>query len=160
METIFKIIKIDTDKKNYLNLLLIGDESESMIDRYLDKCNLYVGFIDNEPIALCATVNVDTEVIEIKNLAVLSKYRQQGYGRSMLEFVENLYSGKTIIIGTGETPSTLRFYKSCGYSYSHRILNFFTDNYPAPIIEENIMLCDMVYLKKALNQLNKPKQIM
>lgn len=32
-----KIIKTDRDKKRYLELLLLGDEQESMIDRYLER---------------------------------------------------------------------------------------------------------------------------
>jgi len=144
----FTIIEVDNDKKKYLPLLLIGDESETMIDRYLDSGTLYVGLFNYKPIAVCVTVNLDPDTVEIKNLAVDAEYRRQGYGRRMLESVETQHSNKKIILGTGETPSTLRFYESCGYSYSHRIPNFFTDNYPAPIVEEGITLRDMIYLEK------------
>lgn len=144
----FIIIVIDGNKKQYLPLLLIGDESESMIDRYLDYGTLFVGFFNGMPIAVCVAVNLEPDVVEIKNLAVEAEFRRQGYGRRMLEHVESQHSNKKIILGTGETPSTLRFYKSCGYSYSHSIPNFFTDNYPASIIEEGITLIDMIYLKK------------
>lgn len=144
----FTIIKVDNDKKQYLPLLLIGDESETMIDRYLDSGTLYVGLFNCKPIAVCVTVNLDPDTVGIKNLAVDAEYRRHGYGRRMLESVETHHSNKKIILGTGETPSTLRFYESCGYSYSHRIPNFFTDNYPAPIVEEGITLRDMIYLKK------------
>ena len=148
----FSITEIDNDKKQYLPLLLIGDESETMIDRYLDNGTLYVGLFNGKPIAVCVTLNLDPNTVEIKNLAVKAEYRRHGYGRRMLEYVEsrhsNVYSNKKIILGTGETPSTLRFYESCGYSYSHRIPNFFTDNYPAPIIEEGVTLRDMIYLEK------------
>ena len=107
-----------------------------------------VGLSNGKPIAVCVTLNLDPNTVEIKNLAVKAEYRRHGYGRRMLEYVESRHSNKKIILGTGETPSTLRFYKSCGYSYSHRIPNFFTDNYPAPIIEEGVTLRDMIYLEK------------
>lgn len=142
----FIITKVDKNKKQYLPLLLIGDESEIMIDRYLDSGTLYVGLFNGKPIAVCVTLNLDPNTVEIKNLAVEEKYRRHGYGHRM--YAESQHSNKKIILGTGETPSTLRFYKSCGYSYSHRIPNFFTDNYPAPIIEEGVTLCDMIYLEK------------
>lgn len=144
----FSITEIDNDKKQYLPLLLIGDESETMIDKYLDSGTLYVGLLEGKPIAVCVAVNLDSDTVEIKNLAVEAEYRRHGYGRRMLEYVESRHSNKKIILGTGETPSTLRFYESCGYSYSHRIPNFFTDNYPAPIIEEGVTLRDMIYLEK------------
>lgn len=144
----FTIVEVNGDKRRYLSLLLIGDESESMIDRYLDSGTLYVGLSGGKPIAVCVAVNLDSDTVEIKNLAVEAEFRRRGYGRLMLEHVESQHPDKRIILGTGETPSTLRFYKSCGYSCSHRIPNFFTDNYPAPIIEEGVTLRDMIYLEK------------
>lgn len=144
----FTIIEVDNNKEQYLPLLLIGDESESMIDRYVDSGTLYIGLFNDKPIAVCVVVNLDSDTVEIKNLAVEAQFRRNGYGRRMLEYIESQYSDKKIILGTGETPSTLRFYKSCGYSYSHRIPNCFTDNYPIPIIEEGVTLRDMIYLEK------------
>lgn len=144
----FHIIEADDNKRRFMPLLLIGDEAECMIERYLDRCNLYVGFINKKAIAVCAATVVDDDTVEVKNLAVAPDFRRQGYGRRMLEHIELQYSGKTIVLGTGETPSTLRFYRSCGFSYSHRIPNFFTDNYPEPIVEEGTTLRDMLYLKK------------
>ena len=66
----------------------------------------------------------------------------------MLEYVEALFPEKIFRLGTGETPSTLRFYHNCGYRYSHRIPDFFTDNYDHAIVEEGVLLKDMVYLRK------------
>ena len=37
-----KIIEVKEDKKQYLDLLLLADEQENMIDRYLDKGKMYV----------------------------------------------------------------------------------------------------------------------
>lgn len=82
------------------------------------------------------------------NLAVVAEHRRHGVGRAMLGHVESLLGGCKFILGTGETPSTLRFYHNCGYTYSHRVPDFFTDNYNHPIIEEGIQLKDMIYLSK------------
>ena len=38
----YHIIKISRNKKQYLNLLLLGDEQETMIDRYLERGDLFV----------------------------------------------------------------------------------------------------------------------
>ena len=37
-----EIRKIDYNKKEYLELLLLADEQESMVDRYLERGDLYV----------------------------------------------------------------------------------------------------------------------
>lgn len=129
-------------------LLLIGDEQQDMVERYLDGSRLFVGFVDGHPSACCAVTMEADDVVEIKNLAVVSELRRKGLGRTMLESVEAMFPGVTLRLGTGETPSTLRFYHRCGYRYSHRIPDFFTLNYDNPIIEEGVRLRDMIYLEK------------
>ena len=37
-----KIVEVKTDKKRYINLLLLADEQEDMIDRYLERGTMYV----------------------------------------------------------------------------------------------------------------------
>lgn len=148
------IRKVEDDKQEFMDLLLIGDGSVDMIVRYLEPGSLHVGSMDNKDIAVIVTVENNDGSVEIKNLAVDAAFRRRGIGRKMLEYVEKLYPDKKIILGTGETPSTLRFYRSCGYRNSHRIPNFFTDNYPNPIVEEDVTLRDMVYLYKDFNKNN------
>jgi len=143
-----RIEEISYDKSRYMQLLIIGDESEDMIGKYLWQGKLYVGFLGDDAVAVCVTVKISESVTEVKNLAVIPHWQHKGIGRRMLAHVELINNGKTMTLGTGETPSTLRFYRSCGYIVSHRIPDFFTDNYPFPIIEEGIQLKDMIYLTK------------
>ena len=81
-----------------------------------------------------------------------SQYQRKGYGRQTLEFLEAYYRERyrTLLVGTGDVPRTLRFYERCGYVRSHSIPGFFTDHYDHPIIEDGRQLVDMVYLKKSL----------
>ena len=37
-----EIFKVQSDKKQYLSLLLLADEQESMIDRYIERGSMYV----------------------------------------------------------------------------------------------------------------------
>lgn len=145
------IIQIETDKKQYLDLLLLADEQESMIDRYLERGEMFV-LEDNGVKAICVVTDEDGGVCELKNIAVAPEFQRQGYGRKLINHLFTRYSGKyfRMIVGTGEVPSTLGFYKSCGFEYSHRIENFFTDNYDHPMIEDGVLLKDMIYLKRAL----------
>ena len=40
--------------------------------------------------------------------------------------------------------------KKQGFQETHRLKNFFIDNYPHPIFENEKQLVDMIYLKKIL----------
>ncbi|MNP21088.1 putative N-acetyltransferase YvbK [compost metagenome] len=69
----------------------------------------------------------------------------------MIAFLKKTYltSFNTLYVGTGDVPFTLDFYKRCGFVDSHRVKDFFVDNYDHPIFEGGIQLRDMVYLKQS-----------
>jgi GNAT superfamily N-acetyltransferase len=146
-----QIAHITGNKKQYLDLLLLGDEQESMIERYLEDGDLFALY-DDDLRAVCVVIHVDNDSCELKNIAVYEQYQGKGYGSYLMEYLSDYYKNKynTMFVGTGETPSTLSFYKRCGFEYSHRIDNFFTNNYDYPIVEEGVRLVDMIYLKKNL----------
>lgn len=146
-----EVKKITEDKKQFLDLLLIGDEQENMIDRYLNNGDMFALF-DDGLIAVGVITHVDDSVCELKNIAVYVQYQGKGYGKILLEYICDHYKTRytTMLVGTGETPSILAFYNHCGFEYTHRIERFFTDNYEHPIFEEGIQLVDMIYLKKDL----------
>jgi len=146
-----KIQQITENKRQYLPLLLLADEQEDMIDRYLDRGAMYALF-DDDLRAVCVVTDEGEGLLELKNLAVSPAHQKKGYGRAMLEFLQKEYRGKfhTLQLGTGDTPQTVPFYEKCGFVRSHVVKNFFTDNYDHPIIECGILLADMVYFKKEL----------
>lgn len=146
-----KIEKINENKKQFIDLLLLADEQENMIDKYLQKGDLF-SLSDGDLKTVCVVVPVDSETCELKNIATYEKYQGKGYGRSLIQFISEYYKTdfKTMLVGTGETPAILSFYESCGFEISHRLQNFFTDNYDHPIFEGDIQLVDMIYLKKDL----------
>lgn len=141
-----------TDKRRYLDLLLLADEQESMVDRYLDRGDLYLLSYGNEARAVCVVTRESEETCELKNLAVQPDYQRHGYGRMLIEYVILRYAASchTLWVGTGESPLTLPFYEHCGFRYSHRIPDFFTHHYDHPIFEMGHPLTDMVYLKSDL----------
>lgn len=147
-----KIALAAEKKKRFLDLLLLGDEQESMIDRYLEHGDLWVLSDENVAIAVAVVTVEQNGICELKNLAVDTSYQQHGIGSFLLQYLFNQYrkSCHTIYVGTGQTQRTLNFYKKNGFIYSHRIKNFFLDNYDHPIVDEGLLLRDMVYLKRKL----------
>lgn len=145
------IIQQVESKKQYLDLLLLADEQESMIDRYLERGELLV-LNDNGVKAVCVVTNEGNGICELKNIAVTPESQRQGYGKELIKWLLTHYSGKynQMIVGTGDVPSAVGFYKSCGFEYSHRIENFFTDNYDHQMIEDGVLLKDVVYLKQKI----------
>ena len=150
MEYVITLIK--EDKKRCLDLLLLGDEQESMIDRYLENGDLYLLNVAGEHVGVCVVVDVNGKVCELKNIAISPKYQRGGLGQLLIKYAIEKYSDSysQMIVGTGETPSVMQFYQDFGFIYSHRIDNFFVDNYNHEIIEEGVVLRDMIYFSLAI----------
>ncbi|MDO5603405.1 MAG: GNAT family N-acetyltransferase [Oscillospiraceae bacterium] len=143
-----EIQKVTHNKKAYLGLLLLADEQEDMIDKYLEHGEMFI-LAEEDVKAECVVTKEADGIYELKNIAVLPECQRKGYGKKMIDFLFCHYAGcGTLLVGTGDVPSALVFYHKCGFKESHRIKNFFTDNYDHPIFEDGKQLVDMVYLKR------------
>ncbi|UTC76964.1 GNAT family N-acetyltransferase [Treponema sp. OMZ 799] len=146
-----EIKEIAENKKQFLSLLLLADEQEDMIDKYIEDGTMYI-LEDNGIKAECVVIDAGDKVLEIKNIAVLPDCQGKGYGKALIDFIIRKYKGKYSVLqaGTGESPMTIPFYEKCGFIRSHTVKNFFIDHYNHPIYENGIQLVDMVYLKRNL----------
>lgn len=146
-----EFIEIIENKKRYLSLLLLADEQEDMINRYIDRGRMFA-LIDNEVMTICIVTDEGDGVLEIKNIATEPSFQRKGYGKAMISAIEDKFKEKFSIlqVGTGDSPLTIPFYESCGFQRSHKIKDFFIKNYRHTIIEEGIQLVDMIYLRKDL----------
>ena len=144
--------EIAHNKENFMDMLLIGDEEEKMILKYLKASNLYALYDSEILKSICAVLKTSKNTVEIKNLATYPKFQNQGCASFLLKFIFKKYKNFNIILGTGENEKTLNFYKKRGFIEYTRIRDFFIQNYPHPIIENGVQLKDMIYLKKDLQR--------
>lgn len=148
---VMEIKEVTDNKKQYLSLLLLADEQENMIDRYINRGVMFIlndGGVKGE----CIVTNEGNGILEIKNIAVEPEYHRMGYGKVLIEYVAMRYQNQYSVlqVGTGDSPLTISFYEKCGFTRSHIIKNFFTDNYNHPIYEGGTQLVDMIYLRRKL----------
>lgn len=146
-----RIFEVKKNKKKYMELLFLADEQEDMIDKYINRGMMFV-LDDNGVKAECVVTDEGNGILEIKNIATNPKFQRMGYGKILINFLITQYKNQFSIlqVGTGESFATIGFYVKCGFSHSHVIKNFFTDNYNHFIYEDGIQLVDMIYLRKAL----------
>jgi len=142
---------IESNKKDFLDLLLLADEQENMIDKYLERGELFALY-DGDLKSICVVTQESDDVCELKNIATYVKWHGKGYGSKLLNHIFSHYKGKytAMLVGTGDSPKAIQFYQKNGFKISHRIKNFFTDNYDHLMFEDGVQLVDMVYLKRYL----------
>lgn len=144
-----EIRELKEDKKQFLSLLLLADEQEDMIDRYIEKGTVYV--LDDDGVKCqCVVTDEGNGILEIKNIATKPEHQGKGYGKKLIDFLIMNYreTYSVLQVGTGDSPLTVHFYEKCGFIRSHSIKNFFTDYYDHPIYEGGVQLVDMVYLRR------------
>ena len=143
-----EIKRIIENKDDFMDLLLLGDEQENMVKKYLYIGNLYALY-ENDLKTVCVITKEEENIYEIKNIATYEKYHGKGYGTYMLKYIIEEYKNqcKILLVGTGDNNKILSFYKKCGFVYSHKIKDFFVNNYDHKIFEDGKQLIDMIYLK-------------
>ena len=145
------IKEIKKDKKKYIKLLLLADEQEDMIDRYLERGTMFA-LEDQGVKAECVVTDEGNGVLEIKNIATEPVYQGNGYAKALIEFLAEKFRDRYSLlqVGTGDSPLTIPFYEKCGFQRSHVVKDFFVDHYDHPIYEAGVQLIDMIYLQRKL----------
>lgn len=143
------IKEIIDNKLDYAEALLESDPNINLVTNYLNNGRLFVYIVDEMIVSFIAIKEIDDSTVEIKNLLTLENYRSHGYARELIKYIESLYVGKTILIGTANSSmSNMTLYTKLGYKFSHKIEDFFVKYYPNEIIENGIKAVDLMYFKK------------
>ena len=103
-----RILQITQRKKQYLPLLLLADEQESMIDRYLERGEMFALY-DGDLKAACVITDEGNGTYEIKNIATYPHYQRKGYGTRLIKFLLEHYKDRyqTMLVGTGDSTYTI-----------------------------------------------------
>ena len=147
-----EIKMINSNKKDFLDLLLLADEQESMIDRYLDRGNLFALYDDGLK-SICVVTDEGNGCYELQSLATYEQFQGKGYGKYIVKQISSYYKdkGSVLLVGTGDIPWIISFYERCGFVRSHRLEHYFTHHYDKPMYEAGVQLIDKVYLKMDFN---------
>lgn len=84
---------ITSNKKQFLDLLLLADEQESMIDKYLERGEMFALYDDG--LKAISVVTCEGEgIYEIKNIAVCPSSQRKGYGKRLVDYLFGYYQGR------------------------------------------------------------------
>ena len=75
-----KIREVDKNKKQFISLLLLADEQESMVDRYLEKGTMYV-LEDNDVKAEWLSPMKVTEYLKLRISQSIRKIRERAMAK-------------------------------------------------------------------------------
>ncbi len=142
------IRKIDENKEEFRELLLLADPEWAVVEKYLANCELYALFEGETPVAEAVVTVREDGACELKNLATDPAHQRKGYARTLVEFLAQEMAGRfdRMYVGT----SGPKLYEKMGFTRAYIVKNFFLDNYSEPIWDEGELLIDMHYLVRDL----------
>ena len=136
------------------DLLLDADPSRARVESYLDFEWTRVARDDTTALGVYVLAPRDAHRFELMNIAVREDCRGIGLGRRLLGHAIGLAEakgGRVVEVGTGNSSfDALAFYQRAGFRIVGVIRDFFTENYPQPIVENGILCRDMVRLELEL----------
>ena len=145
-----EVRKISAGKKAYLPLLLEADPSEEMIDKYLEKSEMYVLMINGQAASVAVVGQVDEQVCELYNLATAPGLRGKGYASRLVKHLIRLYQPRCKRMLVGTSKELMPFYERFGFKYSFTREGFFLDEGYAGVQFDEENLQDMQVLELAL----------
>jgi ribosomal protein S18 acetylase RimI-like enzyme len=135
-------------------LLLLADPSQQVLETYLHDAELFLCIYNKEVIGVYALLPLDSESLEIKNIAIDEAYQGKGLGQYLLEHAAQKARARgyrKLFIGTANSSTgQLYLYQKVGFELCEVKFNFFTDQYPTPIFENGIQAKHLVMLCKEL----------
>ncbi|MFJ5714571.1 GNAT family N-acetyltransferase [Neobacillus sp. NPDC093127] len=145
---------IETEKRNsFLDYLLLADESEEIIRKYINDGEMFVILCDGQIVGVAQYIFLQNGIVELKNIAIIEDYRGKGIGKLVIKKSFDLYKMKGLnkmLVGTANSSiANLAFYQKLGFRMVEIKMNFFK-KYPTPIYENGIRALDMVMLERDL----------
>lgn len=143
------IRKIDHGKEDFWDMLLLADPCREMVERYLYTGELYALYSGGKAVCECVMHERDDGAIELKNLATLPQAQRQGHATALLQEMFRIYGARYGKMYVG-TCGAENFYTSLGFHYAYCEKDFFTRNYPEPVIDNGVQCIDIHYFVRDL----------
>lgn len=141
------------ERKNFMEYLLLADESEEIINEYIHEGDMFSILLENLVIGVALFIHESPCIVELKNIALLPEYRGRGFGKDIMNLAFEQYRRKSfqkMIVGTANSSiANLAFYQKAGFRIVGIRKNFF-NKYPNPIYEDGIQAIDMIMFEKNL----------
>ncbi len=150
----FKLTPVRLEKRiEYLDYLLLADESEGIVKAYINDGEMYAIDFEGNIAGVVLFTFHPNRIVELKNIAIAEECRGMGLGKAVINETFSLFQSKGLekmMVGTANSSiSTIAFYQKLGFRMAAIKKDFFK-KYPMPIYENGIQALDMIMFEKIL----------
>ncbi len=149
-----RIEQLPDDANIPLELLLMADPNQEMVLSYIPYCILLAARYQGEIVGILAMSPETKEKAEVRNVAVAPAFRRRGIARQLLTEACSRASrlGYTVlqVCTSNASVDQLKLYQQFGFELTDVHWNYFTEQYPEPIIENGILCRHRMVLSRLL----------
>lgn len=132
------------------DLLLLADEDEEMIARYLGTALFWAARDDNGIVGMVGLKEQAEGLCEIVCVAVYPEYQNQKIGTRLVEAAvgyAKTSNYREVLIKTGDCGiGQLYLYQRCGFRFKAIVKDYFVKYYKQPIYENDLRCIDQIVL--------------
>lgn len=147
------LVKVAGSRESYLPQLLLADESEEAVRKYVNDGDLYEIKCGEQLAGVALLLAQSDKAVELKNIAIVPNYQGKGLGKEALRQITSIchtQGYQTILVGTANSSiDNIAFYQKAGFRMESIEKDFFS-SYPEPIYENGIRALDMIFFSKKL----------
>ena len=138
----------------------IAEDSARQLESYIDDGDVLVAYADDEPVGHLQLVASSDRTAEIKNMAVVARYRRHGVGRALvaraIEVSRDQGRAELLVRTATADIGNLRFYQRLGFRCAAIEPDAFTpaNGYPPGLESDGIPVRDAILL--SLDLANTP----
>ena len=145
--------KITEEREPYFPYLLLADENEVVVRKYMNDGDLYAIHFGGRIIGAALLIEQSKMVIEIKNIAIEPELKGRGIGKIVIQMISDNCKTKgytQVIVGTANSSiENIAFYQKVGFRMEKVEKDFFC-SYDKPIYENGLRAVDKIIFSKTL----------
>jgi len=131
-------------------LLLLADEDEKMIAKYLGSARFWAARLEGKIVGMAGLEDRGDGICEIVSVAVAPEFQNRKIGTRLVEAAVGYAKTRgyrEVLIKTGDCGiGQLFLYQRCGFRFKAVVKDYFVKYYPKPIYENNLRCIDQVVL--------------
>ncbi|MBM7539904.1 GNAT family N-acetyltransferase [Amphibacillus cookii] len=152
--TALKLFQVDSQERhNFLELLMLADESKEIVLSYIDQGELFSIKKADLVVGVVLFTFLSKNTVELKNIALKEAYRNKGLGKQIVNQAEQYYRDNgydhIIVCTANSSIANIAFYQKAGFRLIDIEKDFF-NQYPTPIYEYGILAQDKLIFSKAI----------
>ncbi|WP_017470869.1 GNAT family N-acetyltransferase [Amphibacillus jilinensis] len=152
--TTLKLFQVDSkERHDFLELLMLADESKEIVLSYIEQGELFSIKKADSVVGVVLFTFLSNNTLELKNIALKEAYRNKGLGKQIISQAEHYYRDigydHIIVCTANSSIANIAFYQKIGFRLIDIEKDFF-NQYPTPIYEYGILAQDKLIFSKSI----------